>query len=91
MHPSSVPARALSCKPLVWLGQVSYSIYVWQEPFMWFKGSMFGLIFLLVFFMPLFALGSYYLIERPCTQFGRRLTPENQYPLVAEPEGVAVS
>ena len=90
MHPSSVPARVLSCKPLVWLGQVSYSIYVWQEPFMWFKGSMFGLIFLLVFFMPLFALGSYYLIERPCTQFGRRLTSENKASQIAEPQSIAV-
>ena len=70
--------------------QVSYSVYVWQEPFLWFKGSMFGLIFLLVFFMPLFALGTYYLIERPCTQFGRRLTPENKAPQIAEPQNVAV-
>ena len=57
---------------------------------MWFKGSMFEVIFLLVFFMPLFALGSYYLIERPCTQFGRRLTPETKASQIAEPQSVAV-
>lgn len=90
IHPSNIPARVLSGKPLVWLGQVSYSVYVWQEPFMWFKGSMFGFVFLLVFFMPLCALGSYYLIERPCTQFGRRLTAGNQAPPVAEPQSVAI-
>lgn len=91
IHPSSIPARILSCKPLVWLGQVSYSVYVWQEPFMWFKGDTLGFLFLLIFFMPLFALGSYYLIERPCTHFGRRLTPESLRPQVAEPKGVVIS
>ncbi|HEV2326734.1 MAG TPA: acyltransferase [Terracidiphilus sp.] len=74
LYPSSLPSRFLSCKPLVWLGQVSYSVYVWQEPFMWFKGNGLGFAFLLMFYLPIFALGSYYLVERPCTRFGRRLT-----------------
>lgn len=83
LHPSHLPSRIFSCKPLAWLGTVSYSVYVWQEPFMWFKGSGLGFSFLLIFFMPLFAMGSYYLIERPCTQFGRNLTSATDAKVIA--------
>jgi peptidoglycan/LPS O-acetylase OafA/YrhL len=68
LHPKSTTARCVSVKPLAWLGTVSYSVYLWQgfflpQPTRW-----------VLCLMPVFALASYYWIERPCTRFGHRLT-----------------
>lgn len=67
------PIQILSARWLTYLGEVSYSVYVWQELLM---GAWPGWIhfFVLCIGLPLLALGSYYLIERPCTNLGRRLT-----------------
>jgi peptidoglycan/LPS O-acetylase OafA/YrhL len=82
------PIYQLLCsRPLVWIGRISYSLYIWQE------------LFLLQFWQNLFAfykhplpLGvgamvivnlactfaaaacSFYFIERPCIAFGRRIS-----------------
>jgi peptidoglycan/LPS O-acetylase OafA/YrhL len=72
LHPRSIFARPLSFPPLAWLGTVSYSVYVWQQFFFAHRSESVTLV--MVCLMPLFALGSYYLIERPFTRFGRRLT-----------------
>jgi peptidoglycan/LPS O-acetylase OafA/YrhL len=69
LHPGSVFARLLSFSPLAWLGTISYSLYLWQELFMPFRS-----LWALCFAMPLFVLASYYLIERPSTRLGHRLT-----------------
>jgi peptidoglycan/LPS O-acetylase OafA/YrhL len=68
----SIWPRLLSWRPLTWLGDVSYSIYLWQELFV-HLGCGTGRLFFLLLALPLFALGSFYLIERPITQFGRRV------------------
>ncbi len=68
-HPTSVFARPLSLLPLTWLGTVSYSVYLWQGLFMNFQSA-----WAICLFMPLFALASYYFIERPSTRLGHRLT-----------------
>jgi peptidoglycan/LPS O-acetylase OafA/YrhL len=70
-HPQSLSARSLSFSPLAWLGTVSYSVYIWQGLFMEFR-SPWG-IFLV---MPIFALASYYFIERPTNRLGHRLTSQ---------------
>jgi peptidoglycan/LPS O-acetylase OafA/YrhL len=65
--------RFLSFSPLVWLGTVSYSVYVWQQFFLqqWRLPQVsVGMICV----MPIFALANYYWIERPCTRLGHRLT-----------------
>lgn len=90
LHPHSTASRVLSWKPLAWLGLVSYSIYIWQEPFMWFIKSPFILALSLSVFMPLFALGSYHLIEVPCTRFGRRITSDKGVPALAAEETFTV-
>lgn len=64
--------RALGWRPLAWLGIVSYSLYVWQEAFM-HTGFGWGKILSLCLGLPIFALGSYYCIERPSTRLGHRL------------------
>ena len=73
LHPGTFLTRLLDFPPLGYLGTISYSLYVWQGPFMAFSGGWSGVIALGIL-MPLFTLGSYYLIERPCVQIGMRLT-----------------
>lgn len=74
LHPLSILARVLSVSTLTWLGAVSYSVYVWQQFFFLHRGNTLALTLSLMCIMPVFALGSYYCIERPCTRFGRTLS-----------------
>ncbi len=65
--------RTLQRKPLVWVGTLSYSIYLWQQIFC-SDPTTFGFLRTNLFFqfptwlIPTFvaALASHYLIERPC-------------------------
>jgi len=66
-------ARALSIRPLVWLGALSYSLYLWHFPVLWAFGAhdrlaALGLSFLLAWL-------SYRYVERPFRRRGRRLEP----------------
>jgi peptidoglycan/LPS O-acetylase OafA/YrhL len=64
--PQGWTTKLLNWWPLVFLGQMSYSLYLWQQPFLnrnsraWF--SAFPVNLCLAFAA---ALCSYYLIERP--------------------------
>jgi len=69
LYRESVFARPLAWAPLAWCGTVSYSVYLWQQLFMPFRNPYAVLIA-----MPAAALGSYYLVERPFTNIGHRLT-----------------
>jgi len=71
-YPQSALSRFMSLRPLAWLGLVSYSIYVWQQFFFVDRG--FAVTATMIAIMPIFALGSYHLIERPCIRIGRQLT-----------------
>jgi peptidoglycan/LPS O-acetylase OafA/YrhL len=79
-HPQQVFSRVLSFKPLVWLGTISYSAYIWQEFFTYlpWPGSWQPGLFLLAF--PLITLFSFYCIERPSTRLGHRLTMKPSNP-----------
>jgi len=68
LHPNGLCARAVSGSAITWLGRISYSVYLWQGFFVG-QHQLWAL-----FAMPAFALASYYLIERPCTRFGHRIT-----------------
>lgn len=62
--------RCLSLKPVVWLGLLSYSIYLWHFPvFSYFKVALIELSMLQKLFCILASLvlatGSYWLIEKP--------------------------
>lgn len=81
LHPQAVFSRLLSGPAFVWLGTVSYSIYIWQQFFMGLRGSI-GLG-LLVIGLPLCVLCSYYCIELPCMRLGHRLTGSRTSTLVA--------
>jgi peptidoglycan/LPS O-acetylase OafA/YrhL len=72
LHPQSLFARPLGLRPVAWLGAVSYSVYVWQQFF--FLPRRESVTIVMICLMPVFALASYYWIERPATHFGHRLT-----------------
>jgi peptidoglycan/LPS O-acetylase OafA/YrhL len=69
-----VVGRVLNCAPLVLIGQWSYSLYLWQQPFLdrasttwWTRFPLnVGLAFTA-------ALASYYLVERPCLNARKRI------------------
>jgi peptidoglycan/LPS O-acetylase OafA/YrhL len=70
LHERSILVRPLLSGKLVWLGTVSYSVYVWQQVFFVYRGA--AITIPLLCLMPVFALASYYWIELPAARFGRR-------------------
>lgn len=62
LHVVQTPYRVLNWGPVVWLGQISYSLYLWQEPFCADRQMRSGY---LVFAALACACLSYYFIERP--------------------------
>lgn len=64
---------ALSFRPLVWAGMISYSLYLWQQPFYIAAGRVrdMGLIYVLVLLVAALccAIGSYLFIEGPARRF----------------------
>ncbi|MGD0893760.1 MAG: acyltransferase [Terracidiphilus sp.] len=70
--------KGLNSRVMVWIGTVSYSAYVWQELFMTRPGPSLSPLGILGYFpfnlICVFAVSalSYYFIERPCIEQGRR-------------------
>ena len=63
LHVIQNPYRALNWAPVVWLGNVSYSLYLWQELFCSNAALHYG--FVLALPALVCAALSYYLVERP--------------------------
>lgn len=61
-EPQSPLGRVLNSAPIVWVGTLSYSLYLWQQPFAFQQVGLFPKLAAII----LCAAGSYYLIERPC-------------------------
>lgn len=73
-----VAQRILNWKGATQLGAMSYSLYVWQEPFTGFPHStVLGMIGTLAGLAAVVCL-SFYGIERPCIRFGKRLISRRQ-------------
>jgi peptidoglycan/LPS O-acetylase OafA/YrhL len=78
-QPSKGASKVLNLKPVIWLGRLSYSIYIWQQFFctepelfgwrlMWFQASPFWILAALGT-----GLASYFLLERPLLKLRIRL------------------
>lgn len=88
LHVVQSPWRILNIRPIVWLGKISYSLYLWQELFAYGPHGRF-------WYDPLFAVGlacvSYYLIEQPMLRLRERRTkgqrPEMPAPMANSAEG----
>ncbi len=68
-------ARVLSWRPVVLLGLWSYSVYLWQQPFLdWHDQSSWWTAFPLnLLFAIVVAAASYYLVEQPALRLRERL------------------
>jgi len=85
LHPQAILSRFLELSWLRWIGRLSYSLYVWQQLFFCDKRiiqpqefavgplRIFQSSALSMFAVFAVATASYYWVERPAIQFGRRL------------------
>jgi peptidoglycan/LPS O-acetylase OafA/YrhL len=80
--------RVLNATPLVFVGWISYSLYLWQQPFL-NRASQAALAqFPLNIVLTIAAaLASYYLIERPSLQLRKRVESRKRRPASAPPVG----
>jgi peptidoglycan/LPS O-acetylase OafA/YrhL len=85
-------ASALEFAPLVFLGRISYSLYLWHWPlFVWFgvAGGFELLDLPAIAVAVLLAIGSHYLVERPFLRLknrGRDTTRSGERPSGTAPE-----
>ena len=72
--PASRIGRFLNARPIVWIGTMSYSLYVWQQPFLdsHYRAPWIRFPFNLCYAFAA-AVGSYYVIERPMLELRSRL------------------
>jgi peptidoglycan/LPS O-acetylase OafA/YrhL len=77
LHVIQSPYRILNLAPLVWLGRISYSLYLWQEPF--FFNPTRQPAYKLLLGIGLACL-SYYLVEQPVLRLRdcKAIAPRNQ-------------
>ena len=82
-HARSLGGRFLNWKPVVFLGVLSYSLYLWQSPFLDHRSAAWTNAFpqnlILVFFA---ALSSWFLVERPFIRLRRRLRHGDGLPAI---------
>jgi peptidoglycan/LPS O-acetylase OafA/YrhL len=62
LHVVERPYWILNARPVVWLGKISYSLYLWQQLFVFGEHAR---RWYFVFFAVAIASASYYLVERP--------------------------
>jgi peptidoglycan/LPS O-acetylase OafA/YrhL len=69
LHVVQRPYWILNVRPVVWLGQISYSLYLWQQLFVY---GTHGRPWYFVFFALALASASYYLVEQPMLRVRER-------------------
>jgi peptidoglycan/LPS O-acetylase OafA/YrhL len=81
-NPSNPVSRLLSIRPATFVGNISYSLYLWHWPVLVLATAVIGVISLpqrlaLILLSFGFAIASFYLIERPTSRF-KRLAPSHR-------------
>lgn len=72
--PSTILGRILEWKPLVQLGHISYSLYIWQQLTVFFVQGHKAALFLCPVLAIFLAVLSYCCIEQPMIRLGKKLT-----------------
>jgi peptidoglycan/LPS O-acetylase OafA/YrhL len=86
--PASRVGRVVAVRPMVWLGLTSYSLYVWQQPFLdhhrvaWFTRFPVNIALAMAA-----GITSYHLVERPFLRLRSALIPRPAGPLRAGTAG----
>jgi peptidoglycan/LPS O-acetylase OafA/YrhL len=75
LHVIQSPYRILNFAPVVWLGKISYSLYLWQEPFFFNPSRQSAYRLFLGIGL---ACLSYYLVEQPVLRLRDRKTAAPQ-------------
>jgi peptidoglycan/LPS O-acetylase OafA/YrhL len=97
LQPTSWLSRALQWKPLVWIGTISYSLYLWQQfflppfvpargPFHFVQRSPWNVLAIF-----LLATLSFYFVETPMIRRGHRLTSSPRLLRPEQPEAILTS
>lgn len=73
LHVVQTPYRFLNWGPVAWLGRISYSLYLWQQPFCSDPALRSGY---LAFLAIAFACLSYYCVEQPMLRLRERRSAE---------------
>jgi peptidoglycan/LPS O-acetylase OafA/YrhL len=80
--------RLLNAAPLVFIGWISYSLYLWQQPFLNRDSAMWSAAFPMNILLTIAAaLASYYIVERPSLQLRKRIESRKRRPAPAPPVG----
>jgi peptidoglycan/LPS O-acetylase OafA/YrhL len=78
-HPTTFVGRVLESRPLVFIGALSYSLYLWQQPFVnRHAGSIVNMFPFHIAFAFGAALLSYYLVEQPVLALRARRAARKQ-------------
>jgi peptidoglycan/LPS O-acetylase OafA/YrhL len=72
-HPDSFPGRIVNSTPMIFVGVISYSLYLWQQPFLHKTSNVLQSFPLNVVLAFALACVSYYLVERPFLRIRKRL------------------
>jgi peptidoglycan/LPS O-acetylase OafA/YrhL len=89
-HDSSVLGRFLNCRPVVLVGALSYSLYVWQQIFLnRYGGHSYNVFPLDVLLAILAALLSYHMVEKPFLRLKKRMlsAKDKTHEFTLEPVG----
>jgi peptidoglycan/LPS O-acetylase OafA/YrhL len=72
--------RLLNAAPMVWMGSISYSLYLWQQPFLnrWSSG-LWAAFPLNLELAVLFAAASFYLVEQPFLKLREQRSPKRPF------------
>ena len=74
-HVIEHPYRFLNMKPVVWLGQISYSLYLWQQVFMFGQHAK---PWYYVFYALGMAAASFYFVEQPMLRLRERRSEQRK-------------